>query len=95
MDTDLSQSDFRGSYFSCTIFEGADLSGTQFSCPSIFQSKLHEARTLKGAIYSHKGEVDCDLSRAPIVVHGTPKPVIVLKDDIIIGDIIHATHSRL
>ena len=60
-----------------------------FLAPAYFQSKLHEAKRLDGAIFSHQGELDCDLSRAPIVIHGTPKPVIILKDDIIIGETIH------
>jgi uncharacterized protein YjbI with pentapeptide repeats len=92
-EANLSQCDFRGSYFSQTLFAGADLSYTKFSCPSIFHSKIHEAQSREGAIYTHKGEYDCDLSHTPIVINGAPKPVVILKDDVFVGDVLHRTGS--
>lgn len=77
--------DFSGSYFSRTICRDTDLSDTRFSCPSLFSINLHEVRTLKGAIYSHWGEVDCDLSHAPLVIRGLEKPLIFMDDCLLFG----------
>lgn len=89
-DTCLAEStcegaDFSGSYFSRTIFRQADLSSTRFSCPSIFSIDLVEAGTLRGAIYSHMGEEDCDLSHAPLIIRGLERPLIFMDDTVLIG----------
>ena len=83
--TDGSGSDFKGSYFSQTIVTDTNLSNTKFSCPSVFSLNFQDAKTLKDAIYSHRGEVDCDLSAPPIVIYGLPKNIILMKDKVIIG----------
>jgi len=88
-ESDCSYVDFRGSYFSCTLLRQADLSYTKFSCPSIFKNNLQEAKILKGAVYNHRGEDDCDLSQAPIVISGAEKPIILFKDKILIGHFLY------
>ncbi len=90
VDTCLAESscieaDFSGAYFSRTIFRQADLSRAQFSCPSIFSLDLADAHTLKGAIYSHMGEEDCDLSHAPLIIRGLEQPLVFMDDTVLIG----------
>lgn len=90
LDTCLAESncqkaDFSGAYFSRTIFRQADLSKTRFSCPSIFSIDLPEVETLEGAIYSHLGETDCDLSHAPLIIHGLKQPMVFMDDSVLVG----------
>jgi uncharacterized protein YjbI with pentapeptide repeats len=84
-EADCSKVDFSGAYFSRTIIRHADLSGTRYSCPSIFTLDLNEANSLKRSVYSHRGEVDCDISRAPVIVRGLEKPLVFMDDKILIG----------
>jgi uncharacterized protein YjbI with pentapeptide repeats len=77
--------DFRGAYFSRAILRGADLSHTRYSCPSFLMLDLTEIASLKKAIYSHRGEVDCDLSKAPITICGLEKPLVFVDDKVLIG----------
>ena len=90
LDTCLAESqcagaDFSGAYFSRTIFRAADLSKTCFSCPSIFLADLSDVKTLKAAIYSHLGEVDCDLSHAPLIIRGLKRPLVFMDDSVLVG----------
>lgn len=90
VDTCLAESccsgtDFSGAYFSRAIFRQTDLSGARFSCPSIFSIDLVEARTLENAVYSHMGEVDCDLSHAPLIIKGLPQTLIFMDDTVLVG----------
>ena len=78
-------SNFHGAYCSQMLVDGADLSGTKFSCPSIFSCDLSLSKSLSGAVYSHHGEVDCALSRAPIIIRGLDQPVVIMGNDILIG----------
>ena len=84
-ETDCTGADFSGSYFSRTICRDAVLTDTRFSCPSLFSLNLVEVKSLKGAIYSHWGEVDCDLSHAPLVIRGLEKPLIFMDDCLLLG----------
>jgi len=84
-ESNCSKIDFRGSYFSRTIVTQTNLSNTKFSCPSVFSLNFQDVKTLKDAVYSHRGEVDCDLSVPPIMIHGLPKNIILMKDKVIIG----------
>ena len=89
-DTCLAESncagvDFTGAYFSRTLVRQADLSETRFSCPSIFSIDLAEAACLTGAIYSHMGETDCDLSHAPLIIKGLPQSLVFMDDTVLIG----------
>lgn len=90
LDTCLAESrchgaNFSGAYFSRTIVRFSDLSKTRFSCPSIFSLDLAEAKTLAGAVYCHLGEVDCDLSHAPLIIRGLKKPMIFMDDSVLVG----------
>ncbi|MCB1529719.1 MAG: pentapeptide repeat-containing protein [Rhodospirillales bacterium] len=84
-DSALRGADFRGAYFSKTIVADSDFSKTQFSCPSLFSLPWHEAKTLEGAIYWHKGEVPCDLSGGPVSLQGPEGQVVYLNDHILAG----------
>jgi uncharacterized protein YjbI with pentapeptide repeats len=84
-EADCTSANFDGAYFSRTIFTGAHLQRTQFSCPSIFTIDLSHTAGLEGAIYSHLGEVDCDLSHAPLIIRGLHKPMIFMDDHMLIG----------
>lgn len=84
-ESSLEGSDFSGAYFSRAIIREAVLSNTRFSCPSIFSIDLAEASDLQGAIYSHMGEEDCDLSHAPLVIKGLPKTLIFMDDTVLVG----------
>lgn len=84
-ESNCHNANFSGTYFSRTIFRSADLSSTRFSCPSIFSIDLYDVKTLEGAIYSHLGEVDCDLSHAPLIIRGLQKPLIFMDDSVLIG----------
>ena len=84
-EADCSDANFDGSYFSRTILTHSNLQRAQFSCPSIFTTDLSHTATMQGAIYSHLGEVDCDLSHAPLIIQGLPKPVIFMDDCLLIG----------
>ena len=88
-ESDCSKTDFRGSYFSNSVLRQTDLSDAKFSCPSIFNNNLYEVGNLHGAVYSHKGEVECDMSQTPIIIHGVEKPIILLKDKILIGHFLY------
>lgn len=77
--------DFSGAYFSRTIFRDTDLSNTRFSCPSFFTTELSEVRSLENAIYCHLGEVDCDLSHAPLIIRGLKKPLVFMDDSVLVG----------
>lgn len=84
-DSNCTGADFSGAYFSRTICRDANLSNTRFSCPSLFSLNLVEVKSLKGAIYSHWGEVDCDISHAPLVIRGLEKPLIFMDDCLLFG----------
>jgi uncharacterized protein YjbI with pentapeptide repeats len=84
-ESDCSGADFSGAYFSRTIVRDADLSNTRFSCPSLFTLDLAEARTLAGAVYCHRGEVDCDLSHAPLIIRGLSRPLVFMDDAVLVG----------
>ncbi len=88
-ESDCSGVDFRGSYFSNTIFREANLENTIFSCLSLFNQNLTEIKSLENAIYVHKGEVDCDLSSVPITILGLPKIIILMKEKILIGNFLY------
>lgn len=85
-ESNCHQADFRGSYFSRTLFTDTDLSNTKFSCPSLFNINLSDARSLENATYIHKGEVDCDLSIPPVIIHGLPKNIILMQERTLIGN---------
>lgn len=91
-ESDCYGADFSGSYFSCTIFRETNLESAQFSCPSLFGQNLTEVESLKNAIYKHKGEVCCDLSCVPITISGLSKRVVLMKEQILIGDSLHDIH---
>ncbi len=93
-ESNCHQTDFSGAYFSCTIFDGTDLSSARFSCPSIFSVNLVEAKTLQDAIYSHLGEVDCDLSHAPLIIRGLKRPMIFMDDSVLVGTDLEKTGLR-
>lgn len=76
---------FEGSYFSKTIFIGTNLRKAKFSCPSIFTIDLSHTSGMTGAIYSHLGEVDCDISHAPLIIKGLHKPMVFMDDCTLIG----------
>lgn len=84
-EADCTGADFSGAYFSRTIFRAANLSQTRFSCPSLFSIDLSDIRTLEGAIYSHLGEVDCDLSHAPLIISGLQKQLVFMDDSVLVG----------
>jgi uncharacterized protein YjbI with pentapeptide repeats len=99
LDTCLAESNcenvnFEGAYFSKTIMTQANLSKAQFSCPSLFSIDLASTQTMQGAIYSHLGEVDCDLSHAPLIIQGLPKPFIFMDDCTLIGGVHYKTAMR-
>ncbi|HPD82776.1 MAG: pentapeptide repeat-containing protein [Alphaproteobacteria bacterium] len=85
VEADCEGANFEGAYFSRTLFTYANLCKTQFSCPSLFTIDLAGVKTLEGAVYSHLGEVDCDLSHAPLIIRGLHKPLIFMDDYTIIG----------
>jgi len=77
--------DFSGTYFARTILRQTNLENAKFSCPSVFSIELIEAKSLKGAVYSHLGEIDCDLSHAPLIIRGLHKPLIFMDDCVLVG----------
>lgn len=90
LDTCLAESgchkvDFSGAYFSRTIIRNTDFSAACFSCPSIFTIDLVDAADLSGTVYSHMGEIDCDLSHAPLIIRGLQKPMIFMDDHVLVG----------
>lgn len=93
-EADCAEVNFEGAYFSKTIFTDCDLSKTKFSCPSIFNVELAEVASLEGAIYSHLGEIDCDLSHAPLIIRGLHKPFIFMDDVTLVGNDLHEIALR-
>ncbi len=87
-------SNFEGAYFARTILIDADLHDCSFSCPSLFQVNLAEAKTLEGAIYSHLGEQECALSNAPLIIKGLMKPMIFMDQHALIGSDLRKTDMR-
>lgn len=77
--------DFRGAYFTGAIVRDSYFDAAEFSCPSIFSVPWEEAASLKGAVYWHKGEVPCALSRAPLVISGLPRRVVMMQNHVLIG----------
>ena len=84
-ESNCSGVNFSGAYFSRTIFRDTDLSNTRFSCPSLFTLDLSDVMTLSGAVYCHQGEVDCDLSHAPLIIRGLKKPLVFMDDSVLVG----------
>lgn len=62
-ESDLSGADMSGAYFSGTIVEGAVLDRVRTSCPSLWDTDLASVQSMRGMVYSHKGE--CDLIVSP------------------------------
>jgi uncharacterized protein YjbI with pentapeptide repeats len=85
-EANCEDANFEGAYFSRTIFTDTNLCKAQFSCPSIFTIDLSHVAGMEGAIYSHLGEVDCDLSHAPLIIRGLSKPMIFMDDCMLIGN---------
>lgn len=78
-ETDLSGADLSGAYFSGTIVEGAVLDRVRTSCPSFWDVDSASARSMRGLVYSHKGE--CDLAVSPDVrIVRTAGERIILND---------------
>ncbi|MCI5061256.1 MAG: pentapeptide repeat-containing protein [Alphaproteobacteria bacterium] len=84
-ESDLEDSDFSGAYFSRTIVTDGNLQNCRFSCPSIFTVDLTTVGDLMGAVYSHMGEIDCDLSHAPLIIQGLQKPLVFMDDSVLVG----------
>lgn len=93
-ESNCANSNFEGAYFSKTIVTQADLKGCKFSCPSLFQINLAEAKTLQGSIYSHLGEDECDLSHAPLIINGLMKPMIFMDNHVLIGGDLRLSNMR-
>lgn len=90
-DGSFINANFHGAYCSQMLVDGADLSGSKFSCPSIFSCDLVSAKSLKNSTYSHHGEIDCPLSDPPIVIRGLDKQVVIMGSDILVG----ADHEKI
>lgn len=93
-DSNLSDADLSGAYFSKTILTQTCLRATRFSCPSIFTLNLVDAATLQGSIYSHQGEIECDLSHAPLVIRGLQRPIICMDDAVLVGTTLKKIEMR-
>ncbi len=83
------QADMRGAYMTGAIVRAGDFRGAQFSCPSVFSVAWEEAEDLRGAIYWHRGETKCALSRSPIVVGGLSRRVVVMDSHVLVGADLH------
>ncbi len=84
--SNCTKADFSGAYFSRVELLETDLSFTCFSCPSIFCVDLTKAKSLKNAVYSHLGEIDCALSHAPLIINGLKFPMVFMDDAMLMGD---------
>lgn len=84
-EANCENANFEGAYFSRTIMTDTNLTNCQFSCPSLFTLNLSDIQSLKGSIYSHLGEQDCNLSNIPLIIRGLPKQMIILDDSVIWG----------
>ncbi len=91
--SNFSHCDFRGAYFSKTIINEANFSHCKFSCPSFFSVDLSVASSFDSACYIHEGEVECKLSRVPLVVQGLQWPVVILNDSVLIGGRLYKGNS--
>lgn len=83
------RADFRGAYLQGAIVRDGVFTGAQFSCPSVFAVPWEEAKNLKGATYWHRGETPCALSRAPMVIGGLPRRVVVMDAHVLVGTDLH------
>lgn len=77
--------DFRGAYLKGAIVRHSVFDHCQFSCPSIFTVPWEEAQRLTGAVYWHKGEIECPLSSVPVVISGLPQRVVMMERHILVG----------
>lgn len=77
--------DLRGSYMAGAVVRDGRFDHCQFSCPSIFMVPWEEARCLTGAVYWHRGEIECPLSRVPLVISGLPQRVVMMEKHILVG----------
>lgn len=83
------RADFRGAYLQGAIVRDGIFAGAQFSCPSAFAVPWEDAKNLKGATYWHRGETPCALSRAPVVIGGLPRRVVVMDAHVLVGADLH------
>lgn len=60
-ETDLSGADLRGAYFSDTVLEQAVLDRCRISCPSFWRQDIAGAKSLAGALFSHRGEEEMEI----------------------------------
>lgn len=84
----LYKSNLAGASLSKAIIDGANLSSVTFSCPSLFSLDLMAAETFEFSVYSHLGEVNIDLSSLPLVIQGLNMPIVVMKDHVLIGEVV-------
>lgn len=79
-ETDLSGADMSGAYFSGTIVEGAVLDRARTTCPSFWDVDIASARSMRGLVYSHKGECDLIVSPNASIIRAAGER-IVLNDE--------------
>ncbi len=92
-ESDLTGADLRGAFFSNTLFEGSILDGVKISCPSIWSCDLQNVSSMRGLVYSHKGEVDITLGRPPIVIRGLSQRLVLLPGFCLWGSGIYPVHD--
>jgi hypothetical protein len=83
--SDLVGANLSGSYFNNTVLRAANLEGTIFSCPSLFSCDLGEAANLHRAVYCHRGEISISLHKAPVVIHGLNRCVVIFGESVLWG----------
>lgn len=86
--------DFRGAYFTGAIVRDSYFDAAEFSCPSIFTVPWEEAAGLHGAVYWHRGEVACALSKVPLVISGLPRRIVMMENHVLIGNELRAVDSQ-
>lgn len=84
-ESDCTYADFRGAYLPGLIVREGIFTKAQFSCPSTFSVPWEDAVRLDGAVYWHRGETPCPLSRRPVVVSGLARRVVVMDSHVLVG----------
>ncbi len=93
-ESDLSGTNLQGAYFQGTILEGAMLDNVEVSCPSFWSCYLKDSRSFKNLVFHHKGEERIVIEAVPIVIDGLERRIIMLKDDLIVGEMLYRGAAR-
>lgn len=90
---DFSGADLRGAYFKNTILEGVTLCGARISCPSFWGCDVHAAKSLRGLVYVHRGEVEIPITNNPLIIMGKAGRIVLFGEYCLMGHTLFHTEN--